>query len=134
MLIHIRRYIALPLWLKVKMVNWLENFCRHFVQNISLSFFKYSGANISVPNTYFCKVNNRNSRKRCETCSKLTIKTPEQHHFSSLLFFSVAIVDFEQVNVSWVCFCKSDHRVDQASCAFGYQKHPPPPPPPPLFC
>ena len=26
------------------------------------------------------KVNNRNSRKRCEICSKLTIKTPERRH------------------------------------------------------
>ena len=28
-------------------------------------------------NVYMIKVNNRNSRKRCKTCSKLTIKTPE---------------------------------------------------------
>ena len=27
---------------------------------------------------YMFKVNNRNIRKRCEICSKLTIKTPEQ--------------------------------------------------------
>ena len=29
-------------------------------------------------NIYLLKVNNRNTRKRCEICSKLTIKTPEQ--------------------------------------------------------
>ena len=29
--------------------------------------------------------NNRNTRTRCEICSKLTIKTPEQHQLSSLL-------------------------------------------------
>ena len=28
-------------------------------------------------NIYLFKINNRNSRKRCEICSKLTIKTPE---------------------------------------------------------
>ena len=28
-------------------------------------------------NIYFFKVNNRNTRKRYEACSKLTIKTPE---------------------------------------------------------
>ena len=39
------------------------------------------------------KANNRNSRKRCEVCSKLTIKTP---------FSIVSIVEFEQFNVSWV--------------------------------
>ena len=27
---------------------------------------------------YLLKVNNRNTRTRCETCSKLTIKTPER--------------------------------------------------------
>ena len=27
------------------------------------------------------KVNNRNTRTRCEICSKLTIKTPERRHF-----------------------------------------------------
>ena len=27
------------------------------------------------------KVNNRNTRKRCEICSKLTIKTPERRHW-----------------------------------------------------
>ena len=39
------------------------------------------------------RVNNRSTRKRCEICAKLTIKTA---------FPSVSIVDFEQVNVSWV--------------------------------
>ena len=30
--------------------------------------------------TTLFKVNNRNTRKRCEICSKLTIKTPKQRH------------------------------------------------------
>ena len=38
------------------------------------------------------KVNNRNTRTRCEICSKLTI-TPCS---------SVSIVNFEQVNAGWV--------------------------------
>ena len=42
-------------------------------------------------NIYLFKVNNSNSRKRCEICSELTIKTP---------FSSVAVVDSEHVNVS----------------------------------
>ena len=29
---------------------------------------------------YLFKVNNRNTRAKCETCSELTIKTPEQRH------------------------------------------------------
>ena len=28
---------------------------------------------------YLLKVNNRNTRTRCEICSQLTIKTPENH-------------------------------------------------------
>ena len=31
-----------------------------------------------TPNNYFFKVNNRNTRKRSEICSKLQIKTLEQ--------------------------------------------------------
>ena len=30
---------------------------------------------------YLLKVNNRNTRTRCEICSKLTIKTPERCHW-----------------------------------------------------
>ena len=52
--------------------------------------FKGNPANI-----YLLKVSSRNTRKRCELCSKLTIKTPEPRQFRS-------IDDFEQVNVSWV--------------------------------
>ena len=33
---------------------------------------------------YMFKVNNRNTRTKCEICSKLTIKTPESHHWHSL--------------------------------------------------
>ena len=29
---------------------------------------------------YLLKVSNRNTRARCETCSKLTIKIPERRH------------------------------------------------------
>ena len=38
---------------------------------------------------YLLKINNRNSRTRCEICSKLTIKTAERRH--------VSIVNFEHV-------------------------------------
>ena len=58
-------------------------------------------------------VDNRNSRKRSEVCSKLTIKTPERRHccrcgafivnFERISPFSKApIVDIEHVNVCWV--------------------------------
>ena len=53
------------------------------------------------------KVNNRNTRTRCEICSKLTIKTPERRQWRCsgvflATFSSVSTVDFEKVNVDWV--------------------------------
>ena len=38
---------------------------------------------INPAGIYLLKVNNRNTRTRCEICSKLTIKTPERRHFIS---------------------------------------------------
>ena len=43
---------------------------------------------------YLLKFNNRNIRARCEICSKLTIKTPEQRQICSML-------NFEHVIVGW---------------------------------
>ena len=34
---------------------------------------------ISLVGDYMFKVNNKNTRTRCEICSKLTIKTPKRH-------------------------------------------------------
>ena len=56
--------------------------------------------------------NSRNTRKKCEVCSKLTITTPERRHwhrstvfivnFEHISHFFVALLsfDFEKVNVS----------------------------------
>ena len=38
---------------------------------------------------YLLKVNNRNTRTRCEICWKLTIKTLEPCHWSRLLIFNM---------------------------------------------
>ena len=43
---------------------------------------------------YLLKVNNRNTRTRCEICSKLTIKTQERHRRHSCVF----IVNFEHIS------------------------------------
>ena len=40
------------------------------------------------------KVNNRNTRTRCEICSKLTMKTPERQQ---LRRFGIFIVNFEHI-------------------------------------
>ena len=44
---------------------------------------------------YLLKVNNRNTKTRCEICSKLTIKTPERSHWRRS---SVFIVNFEHIS------------------------------------
>ena len=44
------------------------------------------------------KVNNRNTRARCEICSELTIKIPEQRQWRRSGIF---IVNFKQVNAGW---------------------------------
>ena len=47
---------------------------------------------------YMFKVNSRNTRKRCEIYSNLTIKTPERCHWRR----SGVIINFGQVNIGWV--------------------------------
>ena len=46
-------------------------------------------------NIHLFKVNNRNTRKRCEMCSKLTIKTPERRQW---LRCGVFVVNFEYIS------------------------------------
>ena len=65
--------------------------------------FEYPAGN------YMLKINNRNTRARCEICSKLTIKTPEQRLCSCSGSFIVnfeqiseVVLNFEQINVGWV--------------------------------
>ena len=53
---------------------------------------------------YMFKVNNRNTRTRCEICSKLTIKT----HFTPCS--SVSIVNFEHLNAGWVILTEKNLR------------------------
>ena len=44
---------------------------------------------------YLLKVNIRNTRTRCEICSKLTIKMPERRHWRH---YGVFIVNFEHIS------------------------------------
>ena len=55
---------------------------------------------------YMFKVNNRNTRTRCERCTKLIIKTPERRHWrlyccGLFSLWYVSIVNFGQVNADW---------------------------------
>ena len=49
---------------------------------------------INPANTYLSKINNRNTGKRCEVCSKLIIKTPERRQ---LLRSGFVVVNFEHI-------------------------------------
>ena len=49
-------------------------------------------------NILLLKVNNKNTRKRCEICLELTLKTPEARFWNRSSSF---IVDFEQVKSCW---------------------------------
>ena len=68
---------------------------------------------VNPANICLFKFNNKNIRKRCETCSKLTMKRSERRltyliPFDVLKYFwtyftpfsTVSVVDFEQVNIS----------------------------------
>ena len=52
-------------------------------------------------NKYMVRVSNRNTRKSCEICSKLTIKTPERRRIYFTPFSSVSIVNLKQTNIFW---------------------------------
>ena len=52
-------------------------------------------------NIYLFKVNNGNIRKRCEICSKLTIKTPERCQWRCSAVF---IVNFERISHFFLVF------------------------------
>ena len=75
-----------------------------------MSLLSYS--ELFPTNIYLLKVNNRNYRKRCEICSKLTMKTAElrQRRLSGVFivnfehitpFSSVSIVHLEQIILNW---------------------------------
>ena len=57
---------------------------RYFAVNIGVNLheittLKISDFAITYPaNIYLFKVNNRNTKKGCETCSRVTIKIPER--------------------------------------------------------
>ena len=60
--------------------------------------------NISLANIYLFKVKNRDTRKDCEICSKLSTKTLERRYcklWRDFTYYSgVSIVDFEQANIN----------------------------------
>ena len=97
---------AIRLEFRISSVSVLEQ--RWVYQNYLLTFRRFTrksksrlnasltrDLNACPASNYMFKVNYRNSRARCETCSKLTIKTPEQRHWRRS---SVFIVDFQHIS------------------------------------
>ena len=110
----------------------------HFSRSVTVHFHLCLNVNLEKNNWWFfviifavylakvslLKLNNRKTRKRCEICTKLTIKTPKRRHWrrsSDFVvniwtyfthFSSFSIVNFEQVNICYlatlskVCFRK----------------------------
>ena len=76
-------------------ISWLV-WSNQLLRKAALSRFSWAGY---PPNISLFKVNNKNTRKRCEIWTKLTIKTAERRPSP---FSSVFIVDFEEINVSWI--------------------------------
>ena len=65
-------------------------------QNIPTAFYR------CIPAVdYMFKVNTRNTRARCEICSKFTIKIPQRRHWRC---FSVFFVNFEQISHLFLVF------------------------------
>ena len=74
----------------------MVSFYVSFVSNILRGYMSILTAGI-----YIFKVINGNSRKICEICSKLTIRTSERRHWQGSDLF---IVNFEQMSYSALVF------------------------------
>ena len=59
-----------------------------------LSGFRWSVCFISQQNIF--KISNKNIRKRCEICSKLTLKTPEWHQWGACLVYNQFISTYSK--------------------------------------
>ena len=90
-----REGIYWPIMLSVIIIRCYEFLTRRkpffFTKDLfSIIIFFYFAVGI-----YLLKVNNRNTRTRCEICSKLLIKIPERRHWRRSRVF---IVNFEHIS------------------------------------
>ena len=81
-------YLALTIFVEYCEVFGFKEFQIFFIFGLTL-------INMFPGNIYLFKVNNKNTRKRCEICLKLTIKTPEWHQWRCS---GVFIVNFEYIS------------------------------------
>ena len=69
---------------------------------ISFAFGKHIWFNYFPVNIYLFTVTNRNTRKRCEICSKITTNTREQRHCHRSVVFIFHIGYFEQCQLGYL--------------------------------
>ena len=82
-----------PTLIRVWIASW-ESFLRLFrYQVVKKSWLR--ACNSHASRNYLLKVNNRNTRTRCEICSKLTLKIPKQRQWCRS---GVFIVNFEHMS------------------------------------
>ena len=87
----------LGFWDSTAMITYFVNKAEllHINENYRAILSKWTITTKAFPaGNYMFKVNNRNTRTRCEICSKLRIKTPERCHWRRSVVF---IVNFEQI-------------------------------------
>ena len=80
------------------MLTWVLNTPLFFEDSSNTLFFQ---RNFYYPvGNYMFKASNRNTKTRCEKCSRLTIKTPERRHCRSGVF----IVNMENISQFFLVF------------------------------
>ena len=84
--------ISIKNWEKLLSRNLINTFINWSWSNHSEVFLKIA---LNPAVSYMFKVNNRNTRTRCEICSKLTINIPEQRHWRRSGIF---IANFEHIS------------------------------------
>ena len=86
-------YSTVEVSLHSRLGDALKPFSEWF-EGKNTSLFNFYKKEIVPASSYMFKVKNRNTRTRCEICSKLTIKIPERRHWRRSGIF---IVNFEHI-------------------------------------
>ena len=81
-------------------LNFIEIFVYGWSNFFSTCWFA-GGKSTHPANIYLLKVNNRSTRKRCEICSKLTIKLPKRSQWRR---FGVFIINSEHISQLFLVF------------------------------
>ena len=95
--------------------SWMQKFHSSFIF-LFVSRFSFTG----TKSTFTCsKSSNRNTRKRCKICSKLTMKIPKRHHCCRS---GVFIVNFEHISRLVLVFLLLTFRLQFASWVLTIQR------------